>query len=213
MLGPVQRSLVLAFVIAFLAPLPCSAEWSFDIGIGGAFTDDPDLDGKLESPPTSASTEDDIDASLTLSFRGVNWFEGLDFLGVGIGSSIFHMDGDVIESNIVGNISPLLMFRLPTENVQPYAGIGPGLFISAIDSYSVTGGGSDIEDISFDVGVDFCTGVLFLPSDTFGIFLEYRFTYFEPDYKDRISASSTTDEIEAEFGTHFLMFGFSIRWE
>ena len=52
-----------------------------------------------------------------------------------------------------------------------------------------------------------------MPTDIFGIFLEYRFTYFEPEYKDKISASSATEKIDTEFGTHFLMFGFTIRWD
>jgi len=97
-------------------------------------------------------------------------------------------------------ISGLLMLRYPLlkdgdyprGRLQPYAGVGPGAFVTTA-RIDVEPAGTEVSiDTTVAAGLDVRGGVNFLftgweSPGSLAIILEYRFTHFEPsDFKDKV---------------------------
>ena len=118
-------------------------------------------------------------------------------------------------------ISLLLMLRTklftgpfgPRLGVQPYVGLGLGLFLSWVDDALTIGIGGieeSVEDTSFHPGLDTPAGLRFHLTRSLALFAEYRFTYYEPDFDDDLFGDST--EIESEFATHHAIAGLGFQF-
>ena len=100
-------------------------------------------------------------------------------------------------------VTVLLMFRYPGEKVQPYAGIGGGVFLSQLkgdaDLGSVGGsGGGSFKDYQADAGFDARAGLAVKVNEKISIFAEGRYVYFNPKYEDKINGQKVTVETDAE---------------
>ena len=162
----------------------------------------------------------------------VSRFPDLPWLGFASDFSYFELDGPSagVEHTIGGTpirtrddvdidlipISILLMLRTklftapfgPPLWVQPYVGLGPGLFVSWVDDALTIGIGGieeSVEDTSLDIGLDTRAGLRFHLTHSFALFVEYRFTYYEPDFDDDLFGDSI--EIESEIATHHAIGG------
>ena len=183
------------------------AEVFVDLRVGGAFTDDNDIE--LDFGPVSLRGETEYEDSVTGGMRAGYWFYSLPYFGLAADVSYFAPDDDTggPEYDVIP-ISPLFMARVPiatTEEypfgrVQPFLGIGPGIFVSLLDFDPVG------DDETVEVGVDLHAGLNFQVTRLVSVFVEYRFTYVEPEFEVQgvdITPELSTHHAGAGIGFHF----------
>ncbi len=205
-----------AFVFSLILPVTvmmtvidgARAEGFADFRIGGAIT--PNTDGSITIGGVgSASGTIEFKAGVSLGIRGGYWLDSVPWLGFAFDLSYFDPDEDTSLLPVkldVFPISALLMLRypllkdsdFPQGRLQPYAGVGPGAFISRAKlDLSPLGAPEDLKDWNVDLGVHVVAGVKFhvwswsgaqpSVSGSLAIFVEYGFTHFKPsDYEDNI---------------------------
>lgn len=162
----------LIFVLVLLATA-ARAEGFVDLRVGGSFTEDGDVE--LSAAGASIEFERSYEDSLTGGVRGGYWFDSLPWFGLAGDVSYFGPDDDQSgpEFDVIP-ISPLLMLRAPLApsdefphgRVQPFAGIGPGIFVSLVDF------GPGEEDEGVNVGLDVHAGLRFLITPNVAIFAQ-----------------------------------------
>jgi opacity protein-like surface antigen len=197
----------IAFIASCAVSAVASAEGFIDLRIGGAFTDDNDIE--LDFGPASLRGETEYEDSVTGGMRAGYWFDSLPWLGLAADVSYFAPDDDTggPEYDVIP-ISPLFMARVPiatTEEfphgrVQPFLGIGPGIFVSLLDFEPVG------DDETVEVGVDLHAGLNFQVTPLVSLFVEYRFTYVEPEFEVQgvdITPELSTHHATAGIGFHF----------
>jgi opacity protein-like surface antigen len=189
--------------IALSSPSTARAEGFVDLRVGGAFTEDGDVE--LSAGNASISIPTEYEDSVTGGIRGGYWFDALPWLGLAADVSYFAPDDDTPggpEYDVIP-VSPLLMGRVPIATseeypygrVQPFIGIGPGIFISLAD-FDTAG-----DDDTVDVGADLHAGVNVQVTRMVSVFAEYRFTYVEPEFEVQ------GVDIEPELSTHHVGVG------
>ena len=211
------------------------AQGFLDVYGGVAFTNDNDLATRVGG----SSLHDDVefDPSPEVGIRGGLWFPELPWLGLASDFSYFQLNGPStgVDHTVGGTsirtrddvdvdvfpISLLLMLRTrifsgPFDPLgfQPYVGVGPGLFVSWVHddalTISVDGSEESVEDISYALGLDTRAGLRFHLTHSFGLFAEYRFTYYEPEFEDDGFGGSI--EIESELATHHVVAGLGFQF-
>jgi hypothetical protein len=204
----------LLLLAALAAPIAAHAEFFAELRVGGTFTEDADTEITVLGTPV-ASAEADIDDSVTGGGRAGYWFDGLPWVGLAADASYFAVDADPGSAEIdVVPVSPLLMLRAPLSSteefphgrLQPFLGVGPGIFITEIDA------DSGYRDSELDVGVDLHAGLKFLATREVGLFLEYRFTSFEADFSDTIPAVGVPIETEIDLDSHHVGGGIAFHF-
>jgi opacity protein-like surface antigen len=222
-----------AFVFGLILPVAvmtmviddARAEGFVGFRVGGAFT--PDTDGSATiGGEASPSGSIEFKPGVSVGIRGGYWLDSVPWLGFALDLSYFNPEEDVSLSPLeldVFPISALLMLRYPLlksaayprGRLQPYAGVGPGAFVTKAKlKLREVGAPGDFSDTTVNAGVDVRGGAQFrfTGQDSPGglaIFLEYRFTYFEPsDFKDDIGGVPIELELD-ELGTHHIAAGVS----
>ena len=201
-----RASQILLFV-AVLLPLTARAEGFIELRVGGSFTDDNDV--KLSVPGASVEFSTEYEDSLTGGGRAGYWFDSLPWLGLAADVSYFAPDDDTggPEYDVIP-LSPLLMLRVPISTsqefpngrVQPFLGVGPGIFIAIADF------GSGGDDETVEVGADLHAGLNFQVTPLISLLAEYRFTYVEPEFHIQgvdVEPELATHHIGAGVGFHF----------
>jgi opacity protein-like surface antigen len=221
-----------AFVFGLILPVAvmttvidgARAEGFADFRIGGAITQNTDGSATVGGV-ASPSGPIDFKSGVSLGIRGGYWLDSVPWLGFAFDLSYFDPDEDVSVLPVkldVFPISALLMLRYPLlksdayprGRLQPYAGVGPGAFVThAKLKLTDVGAPENFSDTTVNLGLDVRGGVNFhffgqsWPGESLAIFLEYRFTYFEPsDFKDDIGGVPIELELD-ELGTHHIVAG------
>jgi opacity protein-like surface antigen len=203
-------SLALLVLMLALAPV-ASAEWFADFYLGPAITGGSDVTFELFNRQQTQKLNGRSSPEFGLRFG--RWLDDFNlwWLGAAVDVSYFRPAIDVQTVPI----SLLAMARygffkddeFPKGRLQPYVGIGPGLFFS-IASGNI--GSLTVDDTSTDIGLDFRTGVAFQFDPNWAAFLEYRFTHIEPSWSANVfgtnSSASTT------FNTNHILLGVSYRF-
>jgi hypothetical protein len=196
---------------------PARAELFFSLRGGANFTENADPDLEISGQKVAGSSIE-FDDSYSFGGRLGYWFDFLPWLGVAGDLSVFSPDDGSSQEESVIPIAPLLMARVPIlaneafphGRVQPFVGVGPGVFFSDVH----TAGAFDSSSV--DVGADLHAGLEFLPVRWLGLFIEYRYTWFEGQYDDRVALSSGTvpvpADLEIEFATHHVTGGFAFHF-
>ena len=210
-----RRSLVV--LVGILAGLvtaspPASAEWVTDVYLGAAITQKEDVAIQIEG--LRASEKVDFDTSFTLGARVAYWFESTPWLGLALDASFYNPDADLT----VFPVSALLMFRwplltsveFPKGRLQPYAGIGPGVFVSTTKVDLRPELPAEFSDTSIDLGLDARAGLAWLFAKNTAVFVEYRFTHVSPHFEDRPADLKTT--VDVDLNTHHMLVGISFRF-
>ncbi len=231
-------------IISFtLALLPCSvwAEGFFDLYGGVALSGSADVDHQnfgdpLVFPrvPLGSTTKSlSFDTSGTIGVRGGYWFERWPWVGLAADLSYFSRKAAGADIDLVP-LSGLVMLRypmliseqFPKGRLQPYMGIGPGLFFShASIDFDPPFGSVNHGDIH--VGFDGRAGLAWQLYKRLSVFLEYRFTRVSLDYEKtacvpRSFAEAlalvcafaedppevTISTTETTLTTHHILFGF-----
>lgn len=202
------RSLVIlaATGVALLAA-PASAEFALDGYLGGAFADSSRV--HLGTGAGQSTLSVDWDSSFAVGLRGAYWLEGAwGWLGFGLDWS--YMDPELSVDPELGAplpnplriqifpVTPLLMVRIPLfksekfehGRLAPYAAVGPGIYISKLDSRDVRSDGSE-----FPVGIDYRFGMSLMLTKRIGVFSEYRYSSATFKFKGDVTQFKTDLEI------------------
>jgi opacity protein-like surface antigen len=202
-------AVVLAIVV--LAPV-ASAEWFGDAYIGPAIT----TRSTLTFTEFGEGQSQDFDgrSSPLFGLRFGRWLDNLQWpwLGVAVDVSYFRPAIDVQTVPI----SLLLMARygllkdqeFPMGRLQPYVGLGAGLFISNVSGNL---GSREADDTTRDIGLDVRVGAAFLIDGPWAAFTEYRFTHFSPSFDIKTFGGGTVSS-DTTFNTHHILLGVSYRF-
>ena len=187
--------------------------WFLSLYLGGAMPQSGDVEA--EATPFGVSLKDsvkaDYDNEPSFGGRFGYWSTDAPWAGFALDVSYFRLHASGIDTNVVP-VSALAMFRYPGKRLQPYVGVGPGLFFSDIEvDMQLAGQDKDFSDNHLDVGLDARAGLSWSLFRSFSVFGEYRFTYFEGNYEDMINSAGmeTKVEIETDVKVHHLLFGVS----
>jgi opacity protein-like surface antigen len=225
-----------AVIALSLAADRATAQGYLDVYGGAAFTSDDELVTRLAG--SSLRDDVDFDPSAEVGIRGGMWFPDLPWLGIASDLSYFELDGPSsgVDHTVGGvpvrtgenvdidvfPISVLLMLRtklfmLPCGSqfgLQPYVGVGPGLFVSWVHDDALTIGiganEESIDDISYEIGLDTRGGLRLHVTPWVSLFAEYRFTYYEPDLEDDLFGVDV--DVESQIATHHVVAGLGFQF-
>lgn len=204
-----MRSQKWAFVIVcFFPAASMRAEFFIDLSAGAAYT----VPSKIKQEgepivdlPSSTSAE----GALRIGGYIVKWF------GLALDFSYFETDSGIVTTNNVFTLTPLVLFRVPlmqtdeiqNGSLQPYVGIGPGIFM--LHTVVEEGDFEADDERWFSLGLDFRAGLAWQFHQNLAIFGEYKITYFIEDLEGFLSFSP---ERERDILTHHFLVGISFRF-
>ena len=196
---------------------PIRERWFVDLYCGGVMPEDGDVDAKAEPfgvTITDSANNVDYDNSHTFGGRAGGWAREFSWIGMALDFSYFKLEADGIDTKVFP-LSLLLMLRYPGHRLQPYMGVGPGLFLSdtKID-IQLSGQDKTFSDTRVDVGLDTRAGLAWRLFKSFAVFAEYRFTYFEGNYDDKVNSGGTKTEVKVDTNNyvHHFLVGVSYKF-
>ena len=186
------------------------AEGFVDVRVGPAFTQD--ATAKIDVAGFSLSRSIDFEDSVSAGVRGGYWLRPVPWLGFALDVSYFAADENVASAPLqidVVPISALLMLRapllkdrdFPQGRVQPYAGVGPGAFVTIAKE-----GTTNLSTASVDPGLDVRGGINFQILKWLAVFAEYRFTRYEASL-DGGDLGLLNIDIDVDLETHHVAGG------
>ena len=209
-------SLVMILCLFAINPMIAAAETFYGVHFGTSFINVDDSDIKLNG--TTIYTGDESETYAVIGFRYGTWLDSIPRLGVALDLSL---NGAVMGSELepfdrIWSGSTLAMLRLPLMKstvfphgrLQPYLAVGPGLFLTEITKVVGPPQVSDFDwfiDESLDLGLDVRVGLSWLLENKMGLYIEYRYTQFEVDYKRSITDG--TLNFNPTLQMHYLLFG------
>lgn len=217
----VLAEMILLTAVLVLGVEGARAEGFADLYVGGVFI--PDTDQTVGAMGTGASRETDFDNSFLSGGRVGYWLESVPWLGFALTGGYYHVKEDAEptgESRISLDVVPasaLLMLRYPLlksseyprGQVYPYVGVGPAMFVTKAKVQLTTlPAPNKFSDTSIEAGADVRAGVtLFHPTQSWSVFLEYRFTYVgSSTFKDDIGAVPVDWKLDS-MSTQSFLFG------
>lgn|SRR5574340_437756 len=213
---------------------PVSAEWFGDLYGGVAFPENvtAQFDQSLPAPAKATRTYA-VGNSPTFGVRAGYWF-GKPYreeivwpfsshFGIAGDLSWFQRKAEGAKLDVIP-ISVLLMLRVPlfrsdefpAGKLQPYAGIGPSLFVAQASLDSPTPDMNSIDHGRTDFGFDVRAGLAWQVHERVAFFTEYRFTDVEFHFRGTTCLKpegcvsrtmTTTDETKVSLITHHVLFG------
>lgn len=185
-----QLLAVTAFLATAGACAPNTAENSFAVALNSS---SPKQNGIVETrQPISFNlpepTSDLVDHSTALTVDGHlgMWFN--EWSGIMIDGPFPQADGSRLDNTVVSTTSLLLLrmhlfksHSVPDGQLQPYLGIGPGIFFPNQNADVGHDISSTVDTADMAVGVDLRAGMNWRLSDRLSIFGEYRMTHYKTD--------------------------------
>jgi opacity protein-like surface antigen len=206
-----RRSIVaLATVLTVLVvAADASAQWFLDGYVGASLTSEDDV--TFETFGIERKQDANYRSSALFGVRLGKWFEQLPWLGVAADVSYFRPSGDINVFPLTALVMARYGFLRDEEfrdgRLQPYAGIGAGLFISHLDGAIGFVEGSDT---SVDMGFDMRLGVAYRVDASWAAFFEYRFTHVSPTFA--LEPFGGTTDGDTTFNTNHFVLGLSYRF-
>jgi opacity protein-like surface antigen len=199
----------LAFVLLLTFGVSAAhAEGFVDLRVAGSFTEDNDVEASFLGASVTFPTE--YEDSVSGGVRVGYWFEAWPWLGLAADVSYFGPNDDTLDGPDydVIPVSPLLMARVPIATseefpagrIQPFIGVGPGIFVSLID-FDTAG-----DDETVEIGADVHAGLNVHVTRLVSIFAEYRYTYVEPEF------NVLGVDIEPQLSTHHVGVGLGLHF-
>ncbi len=212
----------------FIDPTASSAEVFWDAYGGAASTESEDVLAERINFPfigpissESATRRVDFDPSFTVGTRVGYWLERYPWFGGAIDGSYFAADGDTVDIS-VGTLSFLMMLRwplltsedFPKGRLQPYAGIGPGIFFADLTADFRPTVSERVDEFVAELGLDLRGGLAWLLNPRWAIFAEYRFTHFgaDSDVDVPFPGFGTDERVETTLSTYHALGGVSVRF-
>jgi opacity protein-like surface antigen len=198
------------------ATVPSKETWFADLYLGGVVPEKGNVN--WEAAPFGVSINDsakaDYDNTYIVGGRAGFWSPSNRWMGLALDVSYFELEADGTETKVLP-VSALVMLRYPGDRLQPYIGIGAGVFFTDTKvDIQLSGENKNFSDTAVDFGLDTRAGLAWRLFRRFAIFGEYRFTYFEADYSDKIDSGGTESDVNIEIDNkvHYFLFGFSYRF-
>jgi opacity protein-like surface antigen len=198
------------------ATAPSKETWFADLYLGGVVPEDGNVNG--EASPFGVSIKDsakaDYDNTYIVGGRAGFWSPSAHWLGLALDVSYFELEAEGTETKVLP-VSALLMLRYPGDRLQPYVGIGAGVFFTDTKvDIQLAGENKNFSDTAVSFGLDTRAGLAWWVFRRFAIFGEYRFTYFEAEYSDEIESGGTENDVNIEIDNkvHYFLLGFSYRF-
>jgi opacity protein-like surface antigen len=198
------------------ATAPSKETWFVDLYLGGVVPEDGNVDGKA-SPfgvSISDSAKADYDNTYTAGGRVGFWSPSTPWIGCALDVSYFELEADGTETKVLP-VSALAVLRYPGDKLQPYIGVGAGVFFTDTKvDIQLAGENENFSDSAIDFGLDTRAGLAWKVFRRFALFGEYRFTYFEAEYNEKISSSGTETnvDIKTKNKIHYFLLGVSYRF-
>lgn len=221
---------------------PASAEWFGDLYLGGAFTQNHDLTANftVAGPPVAVTGQDvHFDTSFEGGGRFGYWFNAAPY---GLGLEVSHFRPNIspqtnkfaVNGSNVGpgftntvNLSvteiafdlmlrwPELMAspQFPKGRLQPYLSVGPAIFIATAKDSTNFGPPNDQSTTDGSPGLTAGIGTTWLITQSIGVFGEYRFTHFRPEFEFQTTLPGFTKaQVHTDISTHHLLGGVTFRF-
>jgi outer membrane immunogenic protein len=149
--------------------------------------------------------EPDIDAQTVFGSQVIGNFVSVgDFVVFPIDVSVI-----VVGFDLMLRWGVLPSYDFPNGRLHPYFSIGPAVFFSeAEDTTNFTPGGQSDSDTS--VGFKMGAGLTYLITRNVGIFGEWRFTYFSPEWK--FNDLGESGRLETDIDTFYMLVGVAFRF-
>jgi opacity protein-like surface antigen len=209
--APMRRIiLALSIVVAAVGGArPATAEWFADAYLGAALTQKDEI--TFTTFRVERSQDVQYGSSAVYGLRLGRWFDGLPWLGVAVDASYFRPTKDLQVFPLTALALVRYSFFKDEEfthgRLQPYAGLGGGLFISNVDG---TLGFLKASDTSVDIGLDTRAGIAYHFDANWVGFFEYRFTHVSPTYDVQPFGGRTP--ADTTLNTNHFLLGLSYRF-
>ncbi|NNE83519.1 MAG: outer membrane beta-barrel protein [Alphaproteobacteria bacterium] len=127
------------------------------------------------------------------------WFN--EWGGLALDGPLLQSDGDGLNNDVL-SATPLLLLRIrflksgnvPDGQMQPYLGIGPGIFLTGQKANFRRDIDGKIDTGHMAVGVDLRAGMRWQLSSRLGVYGEYRMTHYKTDTTDNNKTASVISE-------------------
>jgi opacity protein-like surface antigen len=215
---------LLALIVALAALGGCASSHSrkglADGNRGSTQIDSGDVDAEQLASfdlPETTKSDIDYDSAPSVGGRPGMWFN--DWSGVALGGSYFEA-GDSGVTNNIASVTPMLMLRArlrrsdrtSDSHLQPYLGIGPGVFFPDQGVGFRPGIGSDADSTDISIGVDLRAGMRWHISDNVGVFGEYRLTHYKSGSNGNEAVSLSEPHIDSTRTTNRFFGGLSFTF-
>ena len=219
-----------------------AAEWFGDLYLGGAFTQSHDLTANVigVGPPT-ANTGLDVhfDTSVVGGGRFGYWFTVAPY-GFGLEVSHFQPNispqthgftrngvrlGTIRTDTVKLSVTEMsfdLMLRwpgliasplFPQGRLQHYVSLGPAVFIATANDSTNFGPPNDQSNTDTSLGLKAGIGATWFVTQNMGVFGEYRFTHFRPEFEFQNTFPGNTKlKVHTDINTNHLLIGVSFRF-
>jgi opacity protein-like surface antigen len=200
------------------------AEVFLDVYAGYSFTSESDVDTDLDT--VGLTLEDvEFDEAFVVGGRLGYWFKALPFFGVALDVSYFQPDiGDQTVRTAAGpslrtgrldldvvSVGPQLLLKLPIPIVKPYVFAGPAVFVTVAEARNGTFGvESDRTGAEATLGLKAGAGIRFVFFGFLGVFAEYQFTRFSPEFE--FESGGARRKVETDIETHHGVVGATIQF-
>ena len=238
-----KASLVVVVLVACESiAAPVAAEWFGDLYLGGAFTQGHDLTANLTvfgTPVANTGQDVHFDTSVVGGGRFGYWFTVAPY-GFGLevshfqpsispqtnaftsnGVSVGTIRTDTVKLSVT-EISFDLMLRwpgliasplFPQGRLQPYVSLGPAVFIATANDSTNFGPPNDQSNTDTSVGLQVGIGATWFVTQNMGVFGEYRFTRFSPEFEFQNTLPGRSKlKVNTDINTNHLLIGVSFRF-
>jgi Outer membrane protein beta-barrel domain len=217
-----QLLAAITFLAAAASCAPNVAQKNFAEDYSGPSQMEGDV-AEIERPvsfdvPEPANRDADQGSALTVDGRFGMWFN--EWGGIALDGPLLQTDGYGLNNTVV-SATPLLLLRIrllksgsvPNGQLQPYLGIGPGIFLTDQKANFRRDIDSKIDTGHMAVGVDLRAGMRWQLSSKLGVFGEYRMTHYKTDTSDHDKAASIIKEYgEGSLTTNHIMGGLTFTF-
>lgn len=222
-----------ALLLTLLAVSPARAEWYASGYAGAAFSADTDVDVSVAAFGLSATdTFKDVELDTSVVFGGKVGHYLEVFPQFGLELEAYHfapdVDNQTVQTNLSGptqtgtadidvtgiGLNGLYRFQLlkesayPRGRLQPYLGVGLGIFIANLETLVLT---QVDDDTDTQVGFQGIAGARYFVSKTVSLFAEYKFIQTS-DFEFELSEGALTGRIETDLTSHLIYAGIAFHF-
>lgn len=229
-------SLLASLILTALLPPRAKAEWYIAGQLGVTL---PSLGGGLTnvdvgSPFPQGATHSDLDLQTSMLYGGKVGYYFRSARWLGLETEVFHTNPHIKEQTHtffspsgvpVGSATlqgahlgvtmwaPLnIMLRYPKSRLQPYIGIGPGIFFARIKQEGLGAENPTSTSSNGKIGLNAKAGVEYYFTRRFSAFGEWKYNYARFSFSENLDAFPFPYAFKATYSVHNLAFGLAYHF-